>query len=338
MKRSIVSKIILLFVILLVAALPFLGVLSQYTQRIAIMCFIYIILATSLNLISGVAGQVSMGHAGFFAIGAYTSAILSVDFQMPALVGLLCGGLLSGLFALAVGWPCLKLSGGYLAIFTLGFAEVIRLICINWRSLTRGNYGLRGISRPSFGGYVLDTNLKYYLYAFVIMLICLFFLHNLGKSWFGRNLAAIKDDEIPAEAMGINVHLSKTIAFAISAFFAGVAGSVYAHFMTYIDPSAFVSDVSTTVLGMVVLGGFGSFYGCIASASVLTALPEMLRGFSEYRMLLYGFVLVIAMLLRTVDVKNSALGIRLQGVYRTVSGSVRNFFTGKASPKKGKGV
>lgn len=279
---------------------------SEYVLRVVIMCFIYSLLASSLNLISGVTGQISMGHAGFYAIGAYTSALLAMRLGWPVWAGLIAAAVLSALAGLLIAWPAMRLSGGYLAIITLGFAEVIRLMIINFVGLTNGNMGLIGIVNPVFFGISIDTNKKYYYYAFIVVLLVLLLFANLIASKFGRNLKAIKYDEIAAEVSGVHVHRTKVIAFMISTACAGIAGSLYAHLVMYIDPKAFTTDLSTSVLGMVVLGGMGNQVGVLVSSFVLTILPEVLRGFDRYRMLLYGVLLVVAMLLQTVHFQKTA--------------------------------
>lgn len=289
---------------------------SQYVLRIVIICFIYTLLASSLNLISGVTGQISMGHAGFYAIGAYTSALLAMRLGWPVWAGLLAAGFLAAVTGAFIAYPAMKLSGGYLTIITLGFSEVIRLLIINFVDLTNGNIGLTGIPQPVFFGYAINSNRKYYYYVLIVVAICLIAFANIISSKFGRNLKAIKCDEIAAEVSGIRVHRAKIISFMISAACAGIAGSLYAHLAMYIDPNIFTMDLSTSVLGMVVLGGMGNQIGVIISAFVLSILPEALRGFDRYRMLLYGIVLVAAMLMQTVDYKKTRFYHFVERLYR----------------------
>lgn len=308
LKNTILALLLIVFIIL-----PYIGT-SEYFLRILIMCFLYSILSGSLNLISGVAGQVSMGHAGFFAIGAYTSALLSMRLGWPVWGGLIFAAIVAGAAGILIGYPSLKLTGGYLAIVTLGFSEVVRLLLINLIDLTNGNIGLSGIPMPVFFGITLDTNSKYYPYALFVTLIILIMLRNIEMSKFGLNLRSIKCHEIASEMSGINVHKSKIIAFAIAATCAGVAGSLYAHLIMYIDPNVFVTDQSTMILAMVVLGGMGNLYGTVFMAFVLTILPEAMRGLQNYRLLMYGFVLVIAMLLKTVDFTENRFVVQLNSL------------------------
>lgn len=288
--------------ILLAAMLvfPLMG-FSQYVYRIAVVSVLYAILAMSLNLIAGVAGQISLGHIAFYGIGAYTSALLCVNFGVSVWVGILVAFVVSMLFGLLIAIPTLKLSGGYLAILTMSFAEIIRLILLNWTSVTRGPMGILNIPKPSLFGYTIKSSGAFLYLVLTVAIIVYIGLHNLIHSRFGRNLQALRDDEISSESMGINVYRYKVIAFVISTGVAGVAGALFASYMEFIDPSSFISDESTVILSMVVLGGMGNMNGSIIAAALLTILPEALRSFSDYRMLVYGVVLVAMMLLKITD-------------------------------------
>ncbi len=288
--------------ILLAAMLvfPLMG-FSQYVYRIAVVSVLYAILAMSLNLIAGVAGQISLGHIAFYGIGAYTSALLCVNFGVSVWVGILAAFVVSMLFGLLIAIPTLKLSGGYLAILTMSFAEIIRLILLNWTSVTRGPMGILNIPKPSLFGYTIKSSGAFLYLVLTVAIIVYIGLHNLIHSRFGRNLQALRDDEISSESMGINVYRYKVIAFVISTGVAGVAGALFASYMEFIDPSSFISDESTVILSMVVLGGMGNMNGSIIAAALLTILPEALRSFSDYRMLVYGVVLVAMMLLKITD-------------------------------------
>lgn len=288
--------------ILLAAMLvfPLMG-FSQYVYRIAVVSVLYAILAMSLNLIAGVAGQISLGHIAFYGIGAYTSALLCVNFGISVWVGILAAFVVSMLFGLLIAIPTLKLSGGYLAILTMSFAEIIRLILLNWTSVTRGPMGILNIPKPSLFGYTIKSSGAFLYLVLTVAIIVYIGLHNLIHSRFGRNLQALRDDEISSESMGINVYRYKVIAFVISTGVAGVAGALFASYMEFIDPSSFISDESTVILSMVVLGGMGNMNGSIIAAALLTILPEALRSFSDYRMLVYGVVLVAMMLLKITD-------------------------------------
>ena len=277
--------------------LPLMSV-SNFIIRMIIIVGIYIILALSLNLITGYTGQLSLGHAAFYAIGAYTSALLSLRYGISYLVAAPLAAIFSAAFALILGFPALKLHGAYLAIVTLGFNEIVRIVALNWMSLTRGPMGLPGIPRPRIFSYVISSSRDYYYLILFFVVITVVVMYRIINSRLGRAFISIREDELAAEAMGINTHRFKMLSFAIAAFFAGLAGSFYAHFVTYIDPQSFTFDESIQILSMVVLGGMGSIPGAIVGAIVLVVSPELLRSLQDYRMVMYGAVLIIMMLLR----------------------------------------
>lgn len=286
--------------VLLALVFPQLG-FNPYIYRIGVLCEIYAILAVSLNLLSGVAGQISLGHIAYFGVGAYASALLSLNLALPHWLLLLASFLISAIMGLAIGMPSLRLSGGYLAITTLGFAEIIRLLMINWYDLTRGPLGLMHIPRPVYFGFQVKESRDYFYLALAVLALSCLILNNLIQSKFGRNLKAIRDDEISAESVGINLYWHKVAACVISAGIAGLAGSLYSHYFIYLEPSTFVSSGSTVILSMVVLGGMGNMWGAMVAATLLTILPEALRALEQYRMLVYGFLLVIMMLGKTAS-------------------------------------
>ncbi len=303
-------------VLLLIAALysiP-LFVSSQYVLRVCVYVCIYSILACSLNLISGVCGQVSMGHAAFYGIGAYASALAAINFGVPWWLCVAAAALMAGIVGVLIGIPALKLSGGYLVICTVGFGELVRLILLNWVSLTRGPMGLVNIPRPMFFGMKIKTGGQYLVVALTLFLLVYVVLHNIINSKFGRNLKAIREDETAAETMGIHVHREKVIAFATAAAMAGAAGSMLAHYMLFISPTIFVGDFSTTILSMVVLGGMGFMPGSVIAATLLTVIPEALRGLDKYRMLIYGLLLICMMLGKNVSWETTVIGRKLAGI------------------------
>lgn len=305
MKRIKYGKIAVLLAALYL--MPFF-VKNQYVLRVAVYVCIYSTLACSLNLISGVCGQVSMGHAAFYGIGAYASALIAINFGVPWVICVLVAALVAGIIGVLIGIPALKLSGGYLVICTVGFGELVRLILLNWVSLTRGPMGLVNIPRPVLFGIKIKTGGQYMWVALTLFLLVYLILHNILNSKFGWNLKAIREDEIAAETMGIHVHREKVIAFATAASMAGAAGSMLAHYMLFISPTIFVGDFSTTILSMVVLGGMGSMPGSVIAATLLTVIPEALRGLDKYRMLIYGFLLICMMLGKNVSWETTALG------------------------------
>jgi len=283
------------------------GYIGAYYFQIIIYIGINIILASSLNLINGFAGQFSLGHAGFMAIGAYTSSIITASLHLqPGLLAsnfifvgaLLAGGLMASFFGLLVGIPSLRLKGDYLAITTLGFGEIIRVLIQNMDFLGAAR-GFSGV--PKLANF-------FWVYAIVAILI--FFLHNLIKSTYGKGFLAVRDDEIAAEATGISATRLKVVAFITGAFFAGIAGGLYAHFVTYINPSQFGFLRSFEIVVMVVVGGMGSIPGVILAAILLTVLPEALRAIAQYRMVIYALLLIIIMLIRPQGLFGQGLNIK----------------------------
>ncbi len=259
---------------------------DPYINQVLTLTGIYLITALGLHLITGITGQFSFGHAGFMSIGAYTAALLSLHLETPFILNVFIGGLAAGFAGTLLGFPSLRLTGDYLGITTLGFAEIVRIVFINL-NITGGARGLAGIPR--------DTNFTIVLLLAVLSIICMYRIHN---SRFGRALTAIREDELAAEAMGINTLLYKVKAFAIGTFFAGIGGGLYAHLIQYLNPADFGVSRSFELLNFVVLGGLGSVPGTILGTTVLTLAPEFLRFVKEYRMLIYSALMVTMMIFR----------------------------------------
>jgi len=268
------------------------GVLSNinpYILQIIVNIGIGIVLALGLNVITGLTGQLSLGHAAFMSIGAFVSALLTIRLGMPITVNLLLTGAVTAAVGALIGYPILRLTGDYLAICTLGFAEIVKVIFLNL-DITNGALG---ISVPPANSAI---PLPFVVWGVVIIAIVMVsFIYN---SRFGRALKAIRGDEIAAEAMGINVARYKVQSFAVGTFLAGVGGGLYAHFLSYINPSDFGFLKSIDILSMIVLGGLGSIPGAVIGATVLSAAPEFLRFMASYRMLVYGALLVFMMIFR----------------------------------------
>ncbi|SFG45186.1 branched-chain amino acid transport system permease protein [Desulfotomaculum arcticum] len=262
------------------------GLLPAYYESIIITVGIYIILALGLNLITGVTGQLSLGHAAYLCIGAYTSAIVTMKFGLPFIVALLCAGVVSALFGVLIGFPVLRLTGDYLAICTLGFGEILKSVLFNM-PYVGGAMGMAGIPPKTT---LLNT--------VIIALLVIIVMIRMERSRFGRSLVAIREDEIASECMGIDAFKYKLQMFAIGTFTAGLGGALWAHKIMVLQPRDFGFMKSIEILNMVVLGGLGSIPGTILGATLLTAIPEILRFSSEYRMIIYGALLVIMMIFR----------------------------------------
>lgn len=286
---------------------------DAFIQLTLIYVMINMILAMSLNLVNGFTGQFSLGHAGFMAVGAYTSAFLSTlvpPFAGPLQIiyfGLLAlaGGLASAIAGYLVGLPSLRLRGDYLAIVTLGFGEIIRVVLLNTPAVggARGMYGIQGPTEWIAGGVTFSKFIFGYTHALFWVLTCFFFIHRVIRSSHGRAFLSVREDEIAAEAMGINTTQAKVRAFVLSSFFAGVAGSIFAHYSNYLNPSTFTFNRSVDAVIMVVLGGMGSLSGSVMAAAIITILPEALRPLQEHtgvdlRMVIYSLCLILLMILR----------------------------------------
>ncbi len=263
------------------------GQLDMYYSNLLITIAINVMLAVSLHLVIGITGQFSIGHAGFLAVGAYISAICTMQLHLPFIVGLLAGAIVAAIAGLIVGIPTLRLRGDYLAIATLGFAEIIRIIFLNWEYVG-GAAGMQVMQQTTW------------TYAFFGMLITIIVISNFTRSRHGRACIAIREDEIAADAMGINITYYKVLAFAIGSLFAGLAGGLFSHNFFIIQPAQFGFLKSFDILIYVVLGGLGSLSGAVIAAVALTIISLYLQDFPETRMIIYSLVLILVMLYRPV--------------------------------------
>lgn len=278
---------------LLAAAIAFpLLTPSPYSVHIGILVLISVGLATSLNLVSGYAGQISFATGAFWGIGAYTAAILATRAGMGFWLTLPMAVLVSGLIGLLLGLPCLRLKGHYLGIATIGFQEGTIIIFLQWVDLTRGPMGISGIPKPHLPGIDFETLFPNYYLGLALVALCVLITRRLVESGLGLQMMAVREDETPARSVGIHTTFVKLVAFTVSSAMAGGLGAFYAHYVGSIDPSVFGITLSATVLVMVLAGGWGTLLGPILGAVVLTLLPEWLRAFQEYRMALYGVALI----------------------------------------------
>jgi branched-chain amino acid transport system permease protein len=287
-KRWLLAAVILSFLLSL-------GQYNRYYLGVTIDIGINIILAVSLNLINGYTGQFSLGHAGFMAVGAYTAAKFSLVFApgVPEplrpflfLVALLLGGAVAAIAGLGVGVPSLRLKGDYLAIVTLGFGEIIRVIVQNMEAVGAAS-GLKGIPKYTTLGW-----------TFALASLTVYVVVSLVNSTYGRGFVAVKDDEVAASSMGINPVRYKVTAFVVGAFFAGIAGGLYAHHKQFLSPTGFDFLKSIDIVVMVILGGMGRTASVVVAAVVLTLLPEFLRQFADYRMIIYALLIIGLMMAR----------------------------------------
>lgn len=282
-RKSIIICISLILTFIIGRVLSDMGIIDSYIELNIILVGINIILAVSLNLITGFTGQFSLGHAAFMAIGAYTSAVITAKLGMPFIVAILAAGIVASLAGVLIGIPTLRLKGDYLAIATLGFGEIVRVLALNIDYIG-GALGFNDI--PKY------TN---WTWIFVMTVVTVLLISNFIKSYHGRACIAIRENEIAAEAMGVNTTYYKVLAFAIGAFFAGTAGALYANYFYFIKPDSFGFMKSIDILVIVVFGGMGSIPGSIVGAIALSIISIFLQNIPDLRMVIYALILFVIM-------------------------------------------
>ena len=278
--------------------------ISPYITHLLILIAIYVVLALSLNLALGYTGLLNLGHVAFFGIGAYTSAILTKAGH-PYFLSFLAAGIFAGVAGFFLVFATRKLKGDYLALATLGFNYVVYSVLLNWSSLTRGPLGIPGIAKPSFLGFTISTNFQYLIFVSIIAIIVGFIIYLIVKSPFGRLLQATRDDEMGLRVLGKNTFKLKVKSMVISAFFAGIAGSLFAHYLQFIEPGSFMLTEIILILTIVIVGGLASVRGSIAATFVIILLPEALRFFpipsailGPARQIIYALILITILLYR----------------------------------------
>ncbi|GAP39851.1 branched-chain amino acid ABC transporter permease [Flexilinea flocculi] len=284
-----VSRIWIL--LLIVLTLPY-WIPNNYYLQVANLGMIFSILTLSLNILAGYTGLFSVGFIAFYGIGAYTSAIVVTRLGWSVWVGFILAGVVSSLFSFLLGLPTMRLRGMYFAVATLAFGEIMYQVFLNWTSITGGTKGIKGVPSPEFFGISLRPYSKYFYLILAVLVIVILLTRNLINSRTGRAMLAIRENDIAAEAMGVDVPKFKMIAFLIATFFAGVAGALYGHEVRYVSPESFVNAESAAVLAMMVVGGIGSIPGSILGGFILTMLPEYLRFLGNIRLVIYGAAIV----------------------------------------------
>lgn len=271
----------------------------EYILHLFILICFYTLLSQSLNLSVGFTGLISLAHAGFYGIGAYTTAILSTQFGFSFWLNLPLAMLISGAIAFVVSLIALRTVEDYFIICTLGIQVILFSLMNNWMSVTRGPLGIPGIPSISFFGMSLDSKLSFLLLSLFFVALVWFVLKNISKSGFGKALIAISEDEIYSQSIGKNVYLSKTVSFTLSAMLAAIPGALYAHYISYIDPTSFTVSESIFILSIVIIGGLGSLTGSFLASAFLVLLPEVLRFVgmpnsiaANMRQIIYGLILV----------------------------------------------
>ena len=287
------------FLLLIVILFPF--VMSMYQTNIMITALMYVVLGLGLNIVVGFGGLLHLGYAAFYAVGAYTYGLLYYHFGFNFWVCIPIGALFSAVFGILLGIPVLRLRGDYLAIVTLAFGEIVRLVLENWNDFSFGPSGIANIPRPLLFGHKLRlaevTNFTYFI-TIALTILTILIIRRIESSKVGRAWEAMREDEIACQAMGIDIMKTKLTAFSMGAIWAGIMGVLFAAKTTFINPASFTTWESIVILCVVVIGGMGSIPGVIAGALIFILTPEYLRAFSEYRMLIFGLALVIMMIFK----------------------------------------
>jgi branched-chain amino acid transport system permease protein len=285
----------IVLVLVIFAVFP-LVMTHSYYLHLTNLILIYALAATGLNLVSGYTGQLSLGHAAFVAIGAYSSALLTTSLGWPVAPTILVATAIATVFGVLLGAPSLRLKGPYLALATAGFAEIIRIVINNWEGLTRGSRGIPEIPPLTVWHYKIASETGWYYLLAAVFLVCTLAAYRIVHSHLGRAFIAIRDNEAAAAAAGINPFTYKVLAFAMSAFLAGLAGSLFAHYRAYVSPDTFTFTESVAFLSMVVVGGKGTLPGALIGAVALTLIPDLLSFMQDFKMVLHGVLLVLCMM------------------------------------------
>ena len=294
---TILRPLVFIGAAVVLAGMPYF-VTSAYVLHLIILSGIYIVLALSYDILVGYLGMLSLAHPAFYGVGAYTSTLLVMRLDVPFILAFALAGLLALIVALVVGYPALRLSYHSFAIVTLAFTLIMRIVWINWETLTKGPMGIPGVPRPSlglpfFGNIPIDTATGYYNFILILVILTCLFTYLMIDSRVGLAFLSIRENEVLAETLGVNAFKYRMIAFAIGAFFAGIAGSFTAHYVTFVGPEFTDFYYITMLLIMVILGGSGTIHGVILGAVVFTFVPEYLRITPEFRDVIYGLILLL---------------------------------------------
>jgi len=289
------NRINLIIYAFLIMLMPFV-VRNNYHLMVLNVAFLNVVVAIGLNLLIGYAGQISLGHAAFFGLGAYVSAILSTTHGFPIWPTIALAMVLTGMVAYGIGIPTLRLEGHYLVMATLGFNIIVHVVMVHLDKVTGGPSGFAGIPRLAVGRFAFNSDLKIYCLFSTVSIGVLFLSLNLIHSRVGRAMAALSHNEVAARCTGIDTEAYKVKIFVMSAVLASLAGSLYAHYITFISPGTFSFFYSIQVVTMVLVGGIGSLWGSVIGAVLLTILPELLHAVKEYNVLVYGLILMVVLL------------------------------------------
>ncbi len=287
---------IFIFTFLLVVILFPLIIQDNYSLNIMIFVGINAIIVMGLGLLLGYAGQISLGHAAFYGLGAYISGYITINFNLPVWISIPLAMTITGILAYLIALPTIRLKGHYLAMATLGFGEIMSVLFVELDEFTGGTSGMVNIPTPEIFGFVFDTYQKYYYLVWAMVLIIIYISFNLIKSRLGRALLSIHGNEVAAEGSGVNTFKYKVQIFVLSAVYAALAGGLYAHFVNFISPTNFSLLLSITLVVMVIVGSMSNLWGAFLGALLLTALPEYMRVFQEYNLLIFSILLILTML------------------------------------------
>ena len=292
-KNNQIIKILLLAAVIIL--IPILTP-NMYIMQIVNMICIYIILGTGINVLTGFTGQLSLGQAAFFGIGAYTAALMNTRMGAQFFLCLIGSMLMTGIFGVILAVPALKVKGSYLALLTMGLGEIVRIVMINWTPVTNGTAGILGIESPVIFGFAFDTLKKYYFLVMVFVILSHLYQNILVHTRTGRAFIAIREDNEAAELTGIDVTTYKIRAFVLSAVYCGIAGCLYAMMIKYVSPDTFTNNVSSVILWTAIVGGFGTVTGPVLGGIIMQVLPEILRFLGDWRLVVYGLILLIVIL------------------------------------------
>ena len=270
--------------------------LGKYSIFLLGLLATYALVSLGLNLLMGYTGQIAAGHAGFLAIGAYVTAIVTANFEwLPCPITLLLAGTISGVIGFLLGIPILRLKGFYIAMATLAFGVVVSEIILQWSSLTGGDDGF-SVPTARIGSFVFDSDVKLFYLIIPVTIIMTLLAKNLVKGYIGRAFIALRESEVAAQTIGVDLAKYKTIAFAISAFYTGVAGGLFAYLITFLSPDAFTIELSIDFIAMIVIGGMGSILGSIIGAVILTGIQQVFAGLQDLQVLIFGLSLIVFMI------------------------------------------
>lgn len=304
---------------------------KSYVMGIMCRIFMYTILAGSLNVINGYSGQFSIGHAGFYCVGAYVEAILALRFGLSFWIALPMGGIAAGVIGYLVALPTIRLKGIYLSIVTLGFSEIIRLIALNWEGVTGGPNGIKGIPAPVLLGNRISSSVQYYYIFFFLALLFIFITNRVIHSRIGRAWTSIREDELAAKSLGVETGFYKALNFMYGAFWAGIAGAAFSPYFKFISSDMFTLDEGFNILSMVIIGGQGTLIGPIAGAAIVNLLTELLRPVAQYRMVVYALLIIIMMWVRPQGIVGDSESILAGGKMKRTGFKIKAIQRNKVS-------